>query len=128
MAKKKVVTIEGRDITVRELTVADILSLVEDAENIGLSQILGRCGDMIPRAVDCDAAFLRGLAPSDLEILYEAFRDTNHVFFRVAAVAGLPQILTSMRDQVVGNFLQLFSGSLERVTAKPSGDTPGAIS
>lgn len=125
---KKTITIRGVDITVREVIVADILDTINTAKNDGLGQLIGHCADLLPKAVDCDPAFLRNLTPSELKKIYEAFKEVNAVFFDTAAAAGLPQILTSMRNQIVGNFSNLFSALLARATAKPSGDTPGAIS
>jgi hypothetical protein len=128
MGLKKVITIEGKDITVRELLVGDILGIFDEGQNIGLGQLVGKFGDLLPKAVDCDADFLKSLAPSDVKTIYEAFREVNAVFFETAAAAGLPQILKSMRDKIVGNFSGVFSALLSGATGKPSGDIPGEIS
>lgn len=105
------VKLEGRDqeVEVRELRVKDIRRLLDiagrmDAEKkptgkkksrggyakdlslaeqlAGMNEALALCCDLKPEEID-------DLAPSEIKVLWEAFRETNAVFFNALEASGV---------------------------------------
>ena len=128
MALKKVVTIEGKDITVRELLVEDVLALLEIGADLSLPSIVAHLRQTLPRATDCTPEFMATLAPSDLAVLFDAFKEVNAVFFKAADSLGLPLILEQLKSTVPSLFAVQLSGLLSAATETGSGATPGESS
>jgi len=90
MARKvKRVKVDDREIEVRELTVADIRKLFDRAMSLegGLAEILEALKDLLPMVTDLKPKDFDRMTPSELRVLYEAFREVNADFF--GTLAGL---------------------------------------
>ena len=132
MRKHEVIEIDGRKITVSELKVKDILSLIQGEDGklgaVTVSDIIRRAQDVIPLAVDCPPEELQDLAPSELESVWEAFKRVNAVFFRVAGALGLTGVLEDMKNSAARIFSTLYFSSLSAAMDKAPGNMDTASS
>lgn len=128
MARKtKVVTIEGKDIVVKELTVKQVLGLFsKDGAKFGditLPDVVDKFQDLLPIATGMTADELMEMAPSELVTIYDTFKEVNAVFFEVLASLGITKILAEVKTSTVQNFSGLFANYLQVATDKQSGNT-----
>ncbi len=89
MRGQKVVDVAGREVTVKELTVTQLDSLLgqEDYEATMLDRILEKdmlTGDLLHTATGISVQDLSGMAPSAMRPLVEAFKEVNPDFFEMA--------------------------------------------
>jgi hypothetical protein len=106
-------------ITVYELTVNQIISMVNDEAVSGdkkgepegvlkfIERNLGKCTSLTIEQA-------RELPPSDLKLVYDAFREVNATFFEVAREAGLINLLNELKAVLAVSFSNLLVGSLKR--------------
>lgn len=111
MRKTKVVKIDDREITVKELRVKDIRQLIEKADELdkGFEQMEG----MLPLATDLSLKKLEDLAPSELTILWDAFKEVNAVFFDLVAKTG---IVKELKSSILKDLTAVFADSLNQAT------------
>lgn len=111
MRKTKVVKIDDREITVKELRVKDIRQLIEKAEELdkGFEQM----EDMLPLATDLSLSKLEDMAPSELTILWDAFKEVNAVFFDLVAKTG---IVKEVKSSILKDLTKVFADSLNQAT------------
>lgn len=126
MPKCKVIKIDEKEIIVNELSVKDLLSLFDESDpEKGIEGFLGQVDEFLPRATDAKLDELKQMAPSELKLLYDAFKEVNAVFFDVARFLGLGSLLTQIKSSLVKDFGGLFAGLLKPGTEMPSiTDTP----
>lgn len=132
MRKHEVIEIDGRKITVSELKVKDILSLIQGEDGklgaVTVSDVIRRAKDVTPLAVDCPPEELQDLAPSELEAVWEAFKRVNAVFFRGAGALGLTGVLEDLKNSAARIFSTLYFSSLSAAMDKAPGNTDMASS
>jgi len=132
MRKHEVIEVDGKRITVSELKVKDILSLITgEGGKLGavkVSEIVRRAQDVIPLAVDCPLEELQELAPSELEEVWEAFKRVNAVFFRLADALGLAGVLKELKNSAAKVFSGLYVSSLSAAMDRAPGITDTATS
>ena len=122
MRKMKTVKIDDREITVKELRVKDIRRIMEQAEAENFS--MAAVGDLLPLAVDLDPAAVEDLAPSEIKILWEAFREVNGAFFDLAARVGVGKALAA---EIEKSLTEAFAGLSSAATpAPPTTATPSS--
>lgn len=88
MRKTKTIKIGDREITVKELRVKDIRQILETAENENddfLKQIEG----LLPLVTDLKLKDMEDMAPSELKVLWEAFREVNSDFLSLTERLGV---------------------------------------
>jgi len=132
---RKVIKIDDTEITVKELTVDEILQVgeiitslpggeddkgeVSGADDVAPDTVLPTTitsvKDILDKhlsmAVDgITMAELTKLAPSDLQKIYTAWREVNAVFFVVAQQAGLTDLLRTIKEAVQKDFLSSLVG------------------
>ena len=108
MRKIKTIKIDGREIRVKELRVKDIRRLLDQAGAEDFS--LARLGEALPMATDLAPADIDDMAPSEIKVLWEAFREVNAVFFDLAARAGIAKTLAAtLRQSLTEAFADLSS-------------------
>ena len=102
MRKIKIIKIEGygKEITVRELRVKDILSLMDKGGGLGgdLLQILK---EKWAEATDLTWDDAQTMAPSELKTVYDVFKEVNADFFLIAASLGLTSVLETIKQAVI---------------------------
>ena len=107
MRKTKVIKIDDREITVRELRVKDIHSIVQTADRLE-GDTLKAIEEYLPMATDLTIADLEEMAPSELKLIWEAFKEVNADFLALAEAVGLGKaILETMRRHLSEAFAGL---------------------
>jgi len=92
MRKTKTIKIDDREITVRELRVKDIRNILEKMDSFkGIDDIYS----LLPNAIDISVEDIEQYAPSELNIIYQAFREVNAVFLDVLKKSGIAETLKS---------------------------------
>jgi uncharacterized protein YdeI (YjbR/CyaY-like superfamily) len=120
MRKQKIIKIDAKEITVRELRVKDIKEIIEKGEN--LSEGLNQIADILPLATDLTLDQIEDMAPSELQIIWDAFREVNAVFFDLVAKTG---IVETLKSSILKDLTALFAASSDQATESPGNtDTP----
>lgn len=112
MRKTKTFKIEGREeITVKELSVKDILSLMQDdvlkdtsvdnLKKIFSERFLPLC------TKDVNLNDLLEFAPSELQEIWENFQEVNSAFFDLARASGLLQSVDNIKQALIADFSKL---------------------
>lgn len=127
MKKIKIVTIDDKEYHISELTIEQIIKIAERGDGeAGLSSLIK--GKEIPVAaifsglneevksiveMCCEFTFedLKKLAPSEIKLLFQAFREVNEDFLSVLREAGILAALERIKDQMVRDFSSLLVGS-----------------
>jgi len=118
MRKKKTIKIDDKEITIRELRVKDILEVFDSFGEKNLSDIQGQIETFLPRVTDAKLKDLKDMAPSEITLLYDAFREVNASFFDMARSAGLDRFIADIKATILKDFSELFAGSLKPVIGK----------
>lgn len=118
MRKRDTLKIDDREITVKELTVREIMEIAE-LKNVGsdtgkdgltLAVFKREFSNYLPRAVDgLTVDDMLDLAPSELQTIYDKFKEVNAVFFAIAREAGLGVLLEQLRTAIQRDFLKLLA-------------------
>ncbi len=114
MRKTNTFEIEGYDksFKVKELTIKEIISLMQE-ENLG-----GGDGDslnlaklkenfetrLLPLCSNIKMSDLEDMAPSELKLIWEKFKEVNSDFFEVARNAGAEKILARLKEALIADF------------------------
>ena len=110
MRKSKTIKIDDKEIVVNELRVKDIRSLMGKAEKFsGADDIFS----MLPFAVNLTAQEIEAYAPSELKLIYDAFKEVNTVFFFMVEKSGIAKMLKS---SISKNLTDAFAASLAQGT------------
>ncbi|KKM00924.1 hypothetical protein LCGC14_1799580 [marine sediment metagenome] len=127
---RQVLHIGDKEITVLELTVGDIIDLgylvtgqmapdADEADGAGAGNkdaagedlfSIGGIQKLLEQHLELGVQGakledLRRMAPSELKVLYEAFKEVNTVFFEVAQQVGLKDLLRTLQETVRKDFL-----------------------
>jgi hypothetical protein len=132
---KKDITIGEINVTVRELTVADIFEKLSAAGS-SPKHITDDIQDLLAKSTGLTFDDLASMYPSEIKRLWEAVRDVNAAFFEGAETMGLGYLIREIKNQVLWGlalsnpiFGELSADlSAEATTNDPSGDTAGPIS
>ncbi len=116
MRKIKTVKIDDREITIKELRVKDLISILEGDES---RDVMGRVSELLPLCSSLSVDDLREMAPSEIAQIYEAFREVNAVFFDAARQMGLSEVISALKETIRTEFSEALAGSLRQVTQTP---------
>ena len=123
MRKQKTIKIDSMEITVRELRVKDIRDIIEQGDKTvsgGLDQI----EKILPLATDLTLSQIEDMAPSELQTIWNAFREVNAAFFDLVAKTGIAEALKS---SILKDLTALFVTLSDQVTESPGNtDTPSS--
>ena len=100
MRKSKVVKIDRREITIKELRVKDVYDLVNDNS----AGMLGMVDLVLERCTDIDRSSLLDMTPSDLKELVNGFTEVNEAFLDLAAMIGLDDLPAVIRSNLRSQF------------------------
>jgi len=117
MRKEKVVKLDEREIKVRELRVKDIREIIEEAEKCENQVEL--IEKILPRAVNLSLKDFEEFAPSELKLLWDAFREVNSVFFDLL---DRVEVLRMLKNAVLKDLTGAFA-DLSSVAMPESGNT-----
>lgn len=132
MRKREVVKIDSKEYTVKELTVEEILDLMnnstffggdslkdkgveeqeEKKDDIGI--LLGDVKLLMEKSCDFEFDDLKKLAPSEIKLLYDGWNKANSDFLSIVKVLGFSEILSNIKDAVLSNFSNLLVTSLKQ--------------
>lgn len=113
MRKLKTIKIDDREITVKELRVSDIIGLFGSGQSPDVMSVVA---EALPRCSDVTLEDLKDMAPSEIETIYEAFREVNAVFFKVAGQMGLDAILEELKASIRKEFSGALADSFRPAT------------
>ena len=108
MRKTKKIKVDNREITVKELTVKELLSFFEEGESLSL-ETLGRLLEVATEGLDIDS--LKEMAPSEIKQVWDAFREVNSVFFDTAKALGMGEAVSEVKKSLVSDFSKLLANS-----------------
>jgi hypothetical protein len=114
MRKVKETKIDGRKkpVTVRELTVEQILFLIDGGKAVpGKNMALGDLETFLAYCTDITLDDLKQLAPSEIKAVYDDFREVNAVFFEMARAVGFDKILQDLKTAVLKDFAKQYAAS-----------------
>lgn len=131
MRKFKEIQIENKKITIFELTVKDIKKLWRDitgaspeTENMPMfsnETIMNEHWDKCIHGLKIEET--DDMAPSELQLIYDAFAEVNAVFFDLALkIEGENLFLKSLRATIITNLMLRFA-TLSNTVTEGSGDT-----
>jgi len=124
MRKHKTIKVDDNEITVHELRVRDIRQLMDIGDDMEGKPLADAIPEALKLCTDLPADRLEDMAPSEIQTVWEAFREVNAVFFDLAAKSG-------MVDQLKAAFqthLTEFAADSSSAAIKTPSTTGGASS
>ncbi len=85
MRQSKTITIDDDRITVFEVIVEDLLAVIESSNE----ELRERVDELLPKCSDLPLSRMKKMAPSELNQVWEAFREVNSVFFSTIDKLGI---------------------------------------
>ncbi|MBW1666845.1 MAG: hypothetical protein JRJ66_02100 [Deltaproteobacteria bacterium] len=125
MRKRKTIKIDDREFTVKELTVKEILEILDEAGGSGsdeggpidqIQDLKALVEKHLVKATDAKIDDFKGMAPSEIKQIVDAFREVNSVFFDAAQRLGLGHLLGRFKSALLKDFLELAAGSFTEGT------------
>lgn len=120
MRLTKRVKIDNKEYTVKELTVQEVLEIAGSATST--TRTVGGMQDLIkehlPKATDVTLEDLKMMAPSEIKLLWDAFREVNAVFFGTADSIGVTMMLSDLKSSFMKEWSLLVRTSLKQDMAK----------
>jgi hypothetical protein len=118
MRKTKTFKLEGWDkqFTVNELTVKQIISLLQDDPLRRISDVdwLRKSLDrLLPDCGNVATDDLIAMAPSEIEEIWKQFQEVNKVFFATARQVGLGDLLAELKAAIIKDYSRLHASSLK---------------
>ena len=129
MRKIKTLKIDDREITVRELTVKQIMGLFDSAGqgDATTADLAGILKDKLGLVTDLALDDMTAMAPSELRQVWDAAKEVNADFFDLARAVGLgqtvDQVLAQLKEALLSDFSSLFAASLRPGMGQLSGAT-----
>jgi len=109
MRRQNTFEIEGYDrkFTVKELTVKEIIGLIddknlEDLTIAGLKKVISE--KFLPLCSNVSLNDLYDMTPGEIEIIWEKFKEVNSSFFVLARTAGLEEIFKKLKLALINDF------------------------
>lgn len=122
MRKIKILKIDDNEITVKELRVKDIREILLIGEGLEDGDILKNIEKLLPYAADIKFEELECMAPSEIKILWEGFKEVNADFLALVERLGIVKTLENLtRKHLTEAFADLSSTGISE-----SGNTDGA--
>jgi hypothetical protein len=123
MIKQEQVTINGKDITVNELRVSQIIKITKrfpEFEGKELSDVLAILEEMLPLCIpDLTSNDLLDMTPTELKMLYESFKKANEVFFGMLDKAGILTVLAELKNSALESLNESFVELSRQDTPEP---------
>ncbi|SPD72565.1 hypothetical protein PITCH_A140045 [uncultured Desulfobacterium sp.] len=107
MRKSKTIKVDDKEIVVKELRVKDIRKIAEEAEKDDVEK---RIPELLPLATDLALHEMEDMAPSELKVVWEAFKEVNADFLSVMEGLGIGKALkNSLQRHLTGALADLSS-------------------
>lgn len=115
MRKTNTFEIEGyeKKFMVKELTIKEIMSLMNegllDGDQKSTGMEIAKLKEtfetrLLPLCSNIEMSDLSEMAPSELKLLWEKFKDVNSDFFVIARKAGAEKILAQLKEAIIADF------------------------
>ena len=119
------VQINGMEILVKELTVGEILDLFTGVDKGSTFEVIATKADQfLGAACGISVDTLKTMAPSQIKIVYEKFREVNSAFFEMAHLMAVGEIVETVTAELKASLVKDFS-ALCSSSLKPGTGTPG---
>jgi len=115
MRKQKTIKIDEKEITARELRVKDIRNIIEQGDKL-ISGGLDQIEKILPLATDLTLSQIEDMAPSELQTIWNAFREVNACFFDLVAKTGLAE---AFKSSILKDLIALFATLSDQATESP---------
>jgi hypothetical protein len=122
MRKQKMIKIDDREITVKELRVKDIRQILDLPENEG--DLISLLDKFLPSVTTLKRENMDEMAPSELKAIWEVFKEVNADFLAAAEHLGLGKMLGNL---IRAHLNEAFA-NLSSVDTLTSGITDGVSS
>ena len=123
MRKRKIVKINDKEFTVKELAVKDIREIWEEVGGEGdLAGIKKLVEQHMPKVTDATLEDFKNMTPSEIMELVDAFKEVNSAFFEMARSLGLGRMIEEIKPAIIRDFTGLYARSSKQDTPE-SGDT-----
>lgn len=125
MKKRETVEINEKQFTISELTVRQIIEIAQNSqtetglallttgENVSLNTIftifLEELKAIINLCCDFTIEDLEDLAPSEIKLLFAAFKEVNADFLLAMGEVGITTALSNIKNQMVVNFSKVLA-------------------
>ncbi|MBU0995395.1 MAG: hypothetical protein KJ737_23100 [Proteobacteria bacterium] len=118
MRKHKTIKIDDREITVKELRVKDYITLFqfEEKKDPDLETILSQVKAILPKVVNIAVDDMLDMAPSEIDLIWNTFKEVNASFLGAAQKLGLEKIVAEIKSAILADFSLLAAGSLKQAT------------
>lgn len=93
MRKTKTIKIDNLEVTFKELRVRDVRALMDAADELNDGNLAAMFDRIVPLCCDFPKDKLEDLAPSEMVVLYEAFKDVNEALLSGLKKSGLLEVL-----------------------------------
>lgn len=133
MRKRKVVKIDEKEYTIKELSVQDIIDLTsgnsflsgallkesssagQDTKggNLNMDGFNSDVAAIMAKCCDFSIADVKKMAPSEIRLLYDAFNEVNADFLAILKTLGIADILVHLKEAVLSGFSKQLATSLK---------------
>lgn len=112
MRLTKTIKIDSDEITVKELRVKDLRRIMDGASDFsGLDQAI----ELLPMATSLSHEKIEDMAPSELGLVWDAFKEVNAIFLDLVEKSGLVKILkASVQQSLTDSFVGLSNVDIPR--------------
>lgn len=105
----KTFEIEGvdKEFMVRELKVKEILGLISDdsLDDLSIDKLKDRFANkFLPLCSNIKLTDIENMTPSELEVVWEKFKEANKSFFGMAQKMGLEDLLMKLKEGIIADF------------------------
>jgi len=103
MRKSKMIKIDDKEITVKELTVRQVWGLASQEDGVTMISRMDSMMEMTCQGLSREAAM--DMAPSELMQVWEAVKEVNADFLALAKAAGLGELVTTAIEEAKAEIL-----------------------
>lgn len=107
MQKIKSFKINDKTVIVKELIVRDVFSLFDQKEGLSFESLLDE--SFLPKISNLTLDEIKDFAFSELEIIWDNFKEVNAVFFKLVRAMGMEKILNELKEATMQDFLALYA-------------------
>lgn len=130
MKKRQIVKIDDKEISIKELTIKELIFLchragwVSNLSDMGLEKMSETYKDIplqtliLSFASDLTIKDIIAFAPSELQVIYNEFVKINEVTFDTAKFLGIDKVLEDLKTKLIREFLLDYSLLLKTESRK----------
>jgi hypothetical protein len=110
MRKTERIKIDAFEITVKELTVKEIIGIgkISTSEDFDFMDFIKSNLTLVLEGITIED--MMEMAPSDLKFIYEKFKEINGTFFEFAQQVGMEDLLRELMMSIRKDFLRIAVG------------------